>query len=60
MEENCLCMVVADDDRVLCVQNEKSSPMMTVYYVYKMRSVAKRYKRTWSPMNVDGIQVQSI
>jgi len=23
MEEKCLCMVVADDDRVLCVQNEK-------------------------------------
>ena len=22
MEENCLCMVIADDDRVLCVQNE--------------------------------------
>ena len=23
MEENCLCMVVADDDRLLCVKDEK-------------------------------------
>jgi hypothetical protein len=23
MEEKCLCVVVADDDRVLCVKNEK-------------------------------------
>jgi hypothetical protein len=23
MEENCLCMVVADDDRLLCVKDER-------------------------------------
>jgi hypothetical protein len=23
MEENCLCMVMADDDRLLCVHDEK-------------------------------------
>ena len=23
MEENCMCMVIADDERLLCVQDEK-------------------------------------
>ena len=23
MEENCLCMVITDDDRLLCVQDER-------------------------------------
>ncbi len=36
MEENCLCMVITDDDRLLCVQDER--------YCQEVRNNLKPYE----------------